>query len=418
MEKAVGKPRAAPPTSPQPRLPAAPGVFWREDFCCFGFGAVKSVCIGAWVFFLVIPGLFFWLVTPGLQERLGLPLTLAALGMYGVATLCFVCASCWDPGVPNRPPAMSPDPRDESVEHPGESYTLSRDSNRYVRAFDHFCEFVGNDIGGRNMPCFVGFLVSLALFSTLLLGSCVIATAVMWLGWQPEGATGPGPATLRFASEPWPYAVGGAVLLLLLLGLRSCWSSSDLCSGTLPLVMMMPGASVGVGLLLCLLLIVAVLPLVTDMWSEASWDRNPAPLYLMLPILAFAVRAAPRAAPPTPIPSPPTHTSGGSPLPSPRRRRDERAPPSAAPATTPSAAAPSAPCARPCPRPPRLPPIPSAPPPSLPWPRCSSAACRPTGSSCSARASRRSCGSRPRASATSAGATSQPPSSCREGGRA
>ena len=87
--------------------------------------------------------------------------------------------------------------------------------------------------------------------------------------------------------------------------------------------MMMPGASVGVALLGLLLVVVAVLPLVTDMWSNpnpnpdpdpdpnpnpspnpnpnpnpeqvtdmwssASWSRNPAPLYLMLPMLAFAV---------------------------------------------------------------------------------------------------------------------------------
>ena len=71
--------------------------------------------------------------------------------------------------------------------------------------------------------------------------------------------------------------------------MRTCHSSSDLCAGTLPLVMMMPGAGVGVGLLGLLLVVVAVLPFVTDMWSSASWSRNPAPLYLMLPILAFAV---------------------------------------------------------------------------------------------------------------------------------
>ena len=92
----------------------------------------------------------------------------------------------------------------------------------------------------------MGFLVSLALLASLLLLACVAATAVMWFGWTPHGEP---PATLHFATAPFPYAVGGVVVVLLLLLVRSCHSSSDLCSGTLPLVMMMPGASVGVGLL-------------------------------------------------------------------------------------------------------------------------------------------------------------------------
>ena len=91
------------PTPPQ-RLFAAPGVLWHEDYCCFGFGAVKSVCVGAWVFFIVIPGLFFWLVAPGIQARLGQDLTLLALAMYAIAALFFVGTMCMDPGVPRRRP--------------------------------------------------------------------------------------------------------------------------------------------------------------------------------------------------------------------------------------------------------------------------------------------------------------------------
>ena len=247
------------PTPPQ-RLFAAPGVLWHEDYCCFGFGAVKSVCVGAWVFFLVVPGLFFWLVAPGIQARLGQDLTLAALAMYAIAALFFVGTMCMDPGVPRRPPPASPAPaapgqdkqkssadrpsaESSELDHPGEGYILSRDSNRYVQSFDHFCEFVGNDIGGRNIGCFVGFLVSLALLASLLLLACVAATAVMWFGWTPHGAPpatlhsnpnpnpnpnpdsspnpdpdpGEPPATLHFATAPLPYAVGGVVLLLLVL---------------------------------------------------------------------------------------------------------------------------------------------------------------------------------------------------------
>ena len=111
---------------------------------------------------------------------------------------------CLDPGVPRRPPPASaapaapgqdkqrssanrPSAESSELDHPGEGYILSRDSNRYVVSFDHFCEFVGNDIGSRNMGCFVGFLVSLALLASLLLLACVAATAVMWLGWTPRG---------------------------------------------------------------------------------------------------------------------------------------------------------------------------------------------------------------------------------------
>ena len=36
----------------------------------------------------------------------------------------------------------------------------------YVRGFDHFCEFVGNDIGRGNLGCFVAFLVLLSTLAT------------------------------------------------------------------------------------------------------------------------------------------------------------------------------------------------------------------------------------------------------------
>ena len=140
------------PTPPQ-RLFAAPGVLWHEDYCCFGFGAVKHVCVGAWIFFLVIPGLFFWLVAPGMQARLGLHITLAALGMYGIATLFFLFTMCLDPGVPKRPPpallgkpsagdipkknnAGKPSEELSELDHPGEGYMLSRDSAPYQGATD------------------------------------------------------------------------------------------------------------------------------------------------------------------------------------------------------------------------------------------------------------------------------------------
>ena len=254
-----------------------PDVLWREDFCFFAYGAVKSVCIGAWVCFMLIPGLFFGLVAPGLLDQLGPPLVLTSLSLYALAAACFVCTSCWNPGVPKRPPVAPANAR-VMVQHPGDEYTLSRDTNRYVRRFDHFCEFVGNDIGEQNMFCFVGLLVSLALLSTVLLASCMIALAVMWFGRSP----------MHFASEPLQYVLSGIALLLVVVLVRRCWAS-DTCAGTMPLVMMMPGASAGVGLLFLLLVVVVELPMISDMWAASSWQRNPAPLYLMLPFLAFMV---------------------------------------------------------------------------------------------------------------------------------
>ena len=82
--------------------------------------------------------------------------------MYAAASFCYVCASCADPGVAEEPESRA----DIGTPHPGAQYTLSRDSNRYVRGFDHYCEFVGNDIGMANMPSFVAFLVTLAALST------------------------------------------------------------------------------------------------------------------------------------------------------------------------------------------------------------------------------------------------------------
>ena len=35
-----------------------------------------------------------------------------------------------------------------------------------LRGFDHFCEFVGNDIGRGNLGCFVAFLVLLSTLAT------------------------------------------------------------------------------------------------------------------------------------------------------------------------------------------------------------------------------------------------------------
>ena len=108
-------------------------------------------------------------------EELGPWVRVAFLSLWGVSGFCYVCAGCWNPGVPAKPAPMEADENaphladaEPPLQHPGQEYTLSRDSNRYVKGFDHYCEFVGNDIGRGNMYCFVCFLAVLAFLSTFV----------------------------------------------------------------------------------------------------------------------------------------------------------------------------------------------------------------------------------------------------------
>ena len=58
----------------------------------------------------------------------------------------------WSDWQPPRPAASEASASAQyELPHPGTEYTVSRDTNRYVRGFDHFCEFVGNDIGRGNL---------------------------------------------------------------------------------------------------------------------------------------------------------------------------------------------------------------------------------------------------------------------------
>lgn len=124
------------------------------------------------------------------------------LCLYAAATLCYVLAGFVNPGTPTRPPPLSAEDgqtagRESGVlAHPGVEFTLSRDSNRYVKGFDHYCEFVGNDIGTGNMPCFVTFLGLLALLSTFVAVRASLGMAESpWVGvslragwWVPQRA--------------------------------------------------------------------------------------------------------------------------------------------------------------------------------------------------------------------------------------
>jgi len=227
------------------------------------------VCGCAWTLFLLLPGAFFLLASPGLVQWHGPALLAVALCLFALTALLYVIASCTDPGVAPRGYGM----------HPGPQYTYCVDSNRYVAGFDHFCDFMGNDVGARNMPFFVCFLLSIGSLSSYLAVCAVLYVYDMWTLQTP---------TVHL--EISPFRVIAALLLLLLVfgALRRC-SKAQCCEGVMPLVMMMPGAYIGAGVIAVVLGSVVILTLMSDMWSHVSIRSNPAPLYLLLPLLAFAV---------------------------------------------------------------------------------------------------------------------------------
>ena len=199
---------------------------------------------------------------------------MVGLYMYALTAFFFLLAACANPGVPSREAVGSPPPIE---------YVHSKDSSRYVRKLDHFCDFVGNDIGGDNLGCFVLFLISLAVFSTYLLACCVVYTALMY--------SPPRPA-LQLA----PLSLWWALALLLMAAVVSALikcSREDCCDGVLPLIMMMPGARCGMTALAIVCVAVVVLPCITNLWSDVSLERNPSAFFFILPLLAFSVRVPP-----------------------------------------------------------------------------------------------------------------------------
>lgn len=247
---------------------------WRQSFCCFG--QLRSVCVFAWILYLTVPGLYFWLVLPSLNEHYGRIYLNIGFLIYALTTICFIGASCLDPGVAAETEMIE---RTSCHAHPGNEYSLSRDSNRYVRGFDHFCEFVGNDIGRGNMPCFVAFLLLLACFSTYVVFACGLS---FYLGWLPP------PPTWHFSSDWTRYLVAVSLLVPVLWALRKC-TKSEHCSGVGSLIMMMPGAGVGAVMLLIVLAATTMLPIVSDIFTNVSPQHNATSFFLLLPVLGFAV---------------------------------------------------------------------------------------------------------------------------------
>lgn len=276
----ASEPHTPPPAvASSSRAEAVPGAYWNEEYGALGYGSCNCVCINAWVVLLVLPSVFFFLVAPGLEEEHGDTLTKVALVLFGACMIFFFLVSNTNPGVAPMPQPNVIAGREIGYAHPGEQYSYCQDSNRYVRGFDHFCDFVGNDIGEGNMPFFVAFLLSLSLFAAFLVGCCVLAVYDM---------SAPPGSSVHLVHNLGKEILAFALLVLVISLLRGC-ARSEICDGLLPLIMMMPGATFGAWLLALVLVLLVVMPLITDMWDTVTPRHNPAALYLILPYLAFGV---------------------------------------------------------------------------------------------------------------------------------
>jgi len=274
---------------PSFNMTAFPGVQWADDWKC-GFGSVRTICVSAWIIFLLMPTLFFTLTMPALQAGLPFDLTTFGLVLFALTAFCFFLTGCVNPGVPPLPKPIADDGDGgerkagawqtvPSLPHPGEAFSLSRDSNRYVRGFDHFCEFVGNDIGKGNLSCFVTFLVLLSLLSTYV---------VVLSGWLTGRLFFPPEPPWHFLFSIWRIVLASILVATLGYALYKC-GTSELCSGVLPLIMMMPGATAGAVLIVFVIGATVLLPLTTDMLTQVSPQHNPVGFFLILPCLCFAV---------------------------------------------------------------------------------------------------------------------------------
>ena len=164
--------------------------------------------------------------------------------------------------------------------------SLSRDTNRYVHGFDHFCEFVGNDIGKGNLGCFVTFLVLLSVLCTyvVVLSGWQVYLMLMPPGAEAAGGVAPGMPGLPPQSDlqphwhlllaPWRLLIAATVIGTLAYAIVKC-TGSEVCAGVMPLIMMMPGATFG-AVLIVLVFATVLLPLI-DMWTDVapSATRRP-----------------------------------------------------------------------------------------------------------------------------------------------
>ena len=58
-----------PPPQPPPSyaMTAFPGVLWADNWSC-SFGFIRTICVSAWIIFLLFPALFFTLVRRGREH--------------------------------------------------------------------------------------------------------------------------------------------------------------------------------------------------------------------------------------------------------------------------------------------------------------------------------------------------------------
>jgi acyl-CoA synthetase (AMP-forming)/AMP-acid ligase II len=132
---------------------AKPTQSWVQDrvACCYCLcGAPK--CVGGWAAITIPWALFFLFVLPQVQHHASVDVTTFAYVAYALALIFYVYTQSTDPGIVGRP---------ESAATRG-STELSRATGRYVDGFDHYCEFLGADVGKRNLWSFKVLLVLLS----------------------------------------------------------------------------------------------------------------------------------------------------------------------------------------------------------------------------------------------------------------
>ena len=258
---------------PALELRAEPGVKWAHRFCFLLAGAPTCVCALSLLWILLLSAAFALAVSPGVAKTHGSEILLLPFALFALVLVAFCLVSCHDPGIAQRPPSGPDGPR-----HPGEEYTFSKDSKRYVRGFDHFCELVGNDIGAGNMPYFILLLLSLtALASTLFL----LCTRYTYEITFPPGE-----------ELHWRVRENLLPLLLIFSIIGSCLSSysrSAVCAELVPLILMMPGARIGFTCLALCAMVATLLLVCTDIWEDVSLEHNPVAIFLLVPYLAFAI---------------------------------------------------------------------------------------------------------------------------------
>jgi len=287
---------AALATHPVHQKTSLPGVKWAEEFS-YSYGKCTHICAGAWCVFITIPLLFFMFALPPLQERVELDVTTFGIVVWLLCAICFVATAVTNPGVPPEP--KPPGGRGlgyNNLPHPGAEYTMSRDTQRYVRGFDHFCEFVGNDIGRGNLGCFVAFLVLLSTLATYVVVASAWGTILEWLPQHlvidVHGSNATADAYLEPAyhmlNSPWRMGTALAFVALVLYALFKCYKS-DACAGIGPLIMLMPGSRVGALLIMLVILATVLLPFTSNMFEGVTPETNPAAFFLILPALCFAV---------------------------------------------------------------------------------------------------------------------------------